>query len=281
MSPEIKLNNEVLEAEEQILKRATRVLENYNQVHFNMYDEYKLLFNKYKKLLEQIQYLLKISDTYQINLIETKEKLKEKIKEKNKTEEKLNHKIEELKNTKQKLEATNKKLAKMSARDQLTGLYNRRKFEKVIKKEWRDAIREDHSITIIMIDIDNFKKFNDNYGHLAGDNCLQKISQVMNKTLKRPRDFLARYGGEEFVAVLPKTDKCGAQHIAESLRKNVVDLMIPHNFSPISNYVTISLGVSSTDEADFYVFEEILDKADQALYEAKNKGRNQYCYLQL
>jgi diguanylate cyclase (GGDEF)-like protein len=281
LTSRIESNDNILNYEKKILKKASNILENYTHKDIVLFNEYKILFVKYKKLLEQVQYILKISDKYQKNLIETKEKLKKEIKEKYETEKELKIKIEELLNTKQKLEHTNKKLAKISSRDQLTGLYNRREFEKVINREWHDAIREAHPISIIMIDIDNFKNFNDNYGHLAGDNCLQKISQIMNNTLKRPRDFLARYGGEEFVAVLPKTNKDGAQHTAENLRKNVENLKIPHKFSTVSNYVTISLGVSSTDEAEIFVFEEILDTADQALYQAKNCGKNKYCFIQL
>jgi len=163
----------------------------------------------------------------------------------------------------------------------LTGLYNRREFEKIIKKEWRNAIREIEPISLIMIDIDKFKEFNDNYGHLAGDNCLQNISKILQSSLKRPRDFLARYGGEEFVVVLPNTDQDGACHIAESLRKNVEDAHIPHNYSRVSDYLTISIGVSSTNEPDLLVYEELLDKADKALYKAKEMGRNVYHCIQL
>lgn len=268
MENTIKIDDKILKDEKQTLRRATKVLKEYKDTNdLKIYNEYIILFNKYEKLLKQNQYIYKISDTYQNKLIRVKEKLKGKIKE--------------LMNTKQELETTNKKLTKISTRDQLTGLYNRREFEKIIKREWRTAIRQALPISIIMIDIDYFKKFNDNYGHLAGDNCLQKISQAMDKNLKRPRDFLARYGGEEFVAILPNTDKSGAQNIAESLRKSVISLKIPHNYSPVTKHVTISLGISSTDQAEFFVFEEILDKADEALYQAKNSGRNKYCFNQL
>jgi len=251
----VKINFEknIMENEKKIIKRANNVIKKYNHKNTLIYNEYKTLFNKYKKLLEQIQYILKISDTYQINLIETKEKLKKEI----------------------------KKLAEISSRDQLTGLFNRREFEKLIKREWRDAIRQSQPISIIMIDIDHFKKFNDNYGHLAGDNCLQKISQTMENSLRRPRDFLARYGGEEFTAILPNTNKNGAEHIADSLQKNVENMKIPHKFSPVSNYVTISLGVAYTEETELFVFEELLDIADQTLYKAKNNGRNKYCIAEL
>ncbi len=281
MKSKNKLENDILKDEKNTLKRATKVLKKHKQIDLQIYNEYKLLLNNYKNLVNQIEYIFKISDTYQNNLINTKEKLKKEIQKKNKTEKKLNDKISELMKTKQKLEKANKKLARISSRDQLTGLYNRRKFEEVIKREWRNAIREVNPISIVMIDIDYFKKFNDNYGHLAGDNCLQKLSQTMEQTLKRPRDFLARYGGEEFIAILPNTDGSGAQHIAELLRKNVFDLKIPHNKSPVTNYVTISLGVASTDEPEFYVFEEIMDKADQVLYQAKDSGRNRHCFAQL
>ena len=276
-----KCNDKILKNEKNVLHRAENILKTFKHNHSPIFREYKLLLEEYKKLLDEVKYIIKISDTYQNKLLETREKLKREIKDKNKTETKLKNKISELQKTKQKLEKTNQKLSKISCRDQLTDLYNRREFEKTIKNEWRNAIREAKPISVVMLDIDYFKKFNDNYGHLAGDNCLQKLSQALKNTLKRPRDFLARYGGEEFIAILPDTNQSGAKHVAELLRKNVVNLEIPHNHSPVLNYVTISLGVATTEKAELYVFEEILDKVDQALYQAKDNGRNQYCFVQL
>ena len=127
-----------------------------------------------------------------------------------------------------------------------------------------------------MCDLDNFKEYNDNYGHVAGDLCLQKIAQKMEATLKRPGDFCARYGGEEFVILLPETSLEGAVDIAEKIRKNIEEMEIEHISSLPSGTVTISLGVAVTDENNpVSSWEELIKDADTALYEAKNNGRNQ------
>ncbi|MFW6007409.1 MAG: GGDEF domain-containing protein [Halanaerobiales bacterium] len=267
--------------EKKQLNKFKRILKNNQDKDEIDYNNFKLLYEQYKKILTQFEYLLSISDNYQLDMIQTREKLKKEIKEKNHKEKKLKEKIEELEKVKDELETKKNKLTKISTRDQLTGLYNRREFEKVIKKEWRSAIRNAEPISLIMIDIDNFKNFNDNYGHLAGDNCLQQLSGVLKNSLKRPRDFVARYGGEEFVVILPSTDLEGAEQVAENLRKNVVDHHIPHKYSPVEDYVTISLGIAVTTEPDLYIFEEILDKADQALYQAKDEGKNRYSIYEL
>jgi len=267
LDSEIKIDDIILRKDKEILKRAEKIVNKYEKEDDVKYYEYRYLYNELKKLIEQIYFISKISDTYQTKLIKIREELEQKIIEKNKVEEKLNEKIEELK--------------KISTRDQLTGLYNRREFEKVIKDEWRYAIRERKPISLIMIDIDNFKAFNDNYGHLAGDNCLQKISQTMENCLKRPRDFLARFGGEEFVVILPQTDGLGAEHTAERIRENVYNSKIPHKYSNVEDYVTISLGIAHTNDAELFLFEELLDEADKALYKAKENGKNKFCFRSL
>ncbi len=274
MLNQLSKTDKMVRQDKETLKRAKKVLNVRKDKDFVEYEEYLYLYKKYKKALNQAYNIFEISDTYQDKLIKTKETLKNKIEEKNKIEKKLNQKIEELKNTQENLKNKNKELEELSTRDQLTGLYNRREFEKVIKKEWRYAIRELEPISLIMMDIDNFKPYNDNYGHLAGDHCLQKISKCMMKSLKRPRDFVARYGGEEFVAILPETGIKGAKVTAERLRKKIYNLKIPHKYSNVEEYITISLGIATTKEPDLFLFEELLDEADQALYKAKETGKN-------
>ncbi len=133
-----------------------------------------------------------------------------------------------------------------------------------------------------MIDIDHFKLYNDNYGHLQGDQCLKLISKRMSEALLRPADFLARFGGEEFAAVLPETDTQGAVHIAKKLNDSVQNLAIPHEFSPVSTSVTVSIGVATIlpkkdDDTDI---DTLINMADQALYHAKSTGRNRYHVFQ-
>jgi diguanylate cyclase (GGDEF)-like protein len=158
--------------------------------------------------------------------------------------------------------------------DALTGIPNRRSFSDHILKEVNRSRREKFPLSVIMGDIDNFKLYNDTYGHGGGDECLRKVAQAINKTLKRPSDFCARYGGEEFVIVLPNTDQAGAMFIAEDIRKNVVNLQISHEKSLPSGFVTISLGVATTDVNVTISDEELTKQADNALYSAKEKGRN-------
>jgi len=166
-------------------------------------------------------------------------------------------------------------LRQMSYIDGLTGIYNRRLFDQTIEREWRRAIRNSSEISLIMIDIDYFKKYNDKYGHIEGDNCLKKISKVLTTGVKRAGDFCARYGGEEFVILLPDTELENAENIAGKIRKNVEDLRIEHRDSEISDFVTISLGVASKipeiNDSDYSI---LIESADKALYFAKNNGRN-------
>ncbi len=271
----------IVNREKRVLNRAQNIVDQYTNKDLIKYKEYRYLYNKFKNLLEQAYYIFEISDTYQDKLIKTREELKLTISEKKESENELNLKIQELNNKIDELKKTNEKLENMATRDHLTGLYNRQEFESVLKKEWRYAIRESEPIALVMIDIDNFKDFNDHYGHLAGDNCLQDLSKSMQNSLKRPRDFIARFGGEEFVVILPETDGEGAKHTAEKIRKNVYDLQIPHKYSNVEDYITISLGIAQTDEPELFIFEEVLDVADQALFKAKESGKNKYCFKKL
>ena len=126
-----------------------------------------------------------------------------------------------------------------------------------------------------MIDIDNFKDYNDNYGHGVGDDCLRSIAQALQNTIKRPMDIFARYGGEEFVAILTETDSEGTLHIAENMLENVRNLKIPHAFSKVEKHVTISIGYATTQDSSFQNFGELQNIADRALYLSKDSGRNQ------
>lgn len=270
----------IIKKDKEVLNRAKNVVSKYKNKDLIEYEEYRYLYNKFKDLLVQAYYIFEISDIYQDKLIKTREDLKLTISKKE-SENISNTKMQELKKKIEELKITNEKLENMATRDHLTGLYNRQEFERVLKKEWRYAIRESEPIALVMIDIDNFKDFNDHYGHLAGDNCLQDISKSMQNSLKRPRDFIARFGGEEFVVILQGTDAKGAKHTAEKIRKNVYELQIPHKYSNVEDYITISLGIAQTDEVELFIFEEVLDAADQALYDAKESGKNKYCFKKL
>ena len=185
---------------------------------------------------------------------------------------------QELLETSRKLSRANKKLEKMASMDGLTGLANRRLFDKTLKKEMLRAKRNKSPISLIMADIDNFKDYNDNYGHQAGDECLKKIAQAIENSTNRPADLAARYGGEEFAVILPDTNQKGAEKVAEKIRKKIISLELEHALSEISDYVTLSLGVNSSkisSKVDESRIENFIEKADNALYKAKENGRNQ------
>jgi len=171
------------------------------------------------------------------------------------------------------LEEANAQLERLSNLDGLTGLPNRRHFESIYRTEWRRACRERRWISLAMIDVDFFKSYNDHHGHLAGDECLQRIAQALGERI-RAGDLMARYGGEEFVALLTANTRQGALHAAERMRQRVQRLELEHGHSEVSPFVTVSLGVASclADEEDDPL--DLLAQADRALYLAKTRGRN-------
>lgn len=197
------------------------------------------------------------------------------------SESHLQHTMQELQLAKQELEFTNaqliianSELLDQSQHDELTGLANRRYLMKTMKQEWFRCQRNQKPLSVILLDIDFFKLYNDEYGHQAGDECLIKISQVLRQQLSRSSDFIARYGGEEFIAVIPETDQEGAFFLAEKMCKKVSGLTIQHRGSSISAHVTISGGVASTIPTQECSCEILINLADEALYRAKSCGRN-------
>jgi diguanylate cyclase (GGDEF)-like protein len=161
-----------------------------------------------------------------------------------------------------------------AAIDALTGIPNRRSFSERILCEYRRFRRQGGHLSIIMCDVDNFKAYNDTYGHKEGDNCLKNVAQALKNTMKRPADFCARYGGEEFIVILPDTDENGALQVAERIRDSVENLKITHEKSLPIGVVTISLGVATGTDEKMPGQEELIKRADDALYLAKNNGRN-------
>lgn len=181
---------------------------------------------------------------------------------------------------KQHLQASNQKLLHLATTDGLTQVKNRYFFNQEIQHEWNRSQRENQPLSLILFDVDHFKRYNDYYGHQAGDLCLQKIAQVAQQSINRPADFVARYGGEEFAIVLPHTTKDGAIAIAQRIQETLHNLTIPHHQSDVSNIVSISLGVASTIPTEDRSCEEFIAQADQALYHAKHYGRDRYVIAQ-
>jgi diguanylate cyclase (GGDEF)-like protein len=169
-------------------------------------------------------------------------------------------------------------LSKTADTDALTQIPNRRRFMEMLAIEIRKAKRNNTPLSLIRIDIDYFKSFNDTYGHLEGDDCLQEIAFVIKKTLKRAGDLVARWEGEEFSCLLPDTNLKGATHVAENIRKAVINLRIPHQTSPIEKFVTLSLGVASVigarEKSDDISYETLIEQAQAALVQSKKTGRN-------
>lgn len=161
--------------------------------------------------------------------------------------------------------------------DALTDIPNRRSFDQRLDQEWSRAMRDRAPLSLLMLDVDNFKIYNDTYGHPQGDVLLQSLAQVLTTTLQRPADFAARIGGEEFAVLLPATDLHGALAVAEDLRKNVEALQIPDVNNDSFTSVTISLGAASVIPDVSNPLSDFVSRADEALYAAKNSGRNRVC----
>ncbi|MDJ0680886.1 MAG: diguanylate cyclase [Xenococcaceae cyanobacterium MO_167.B52] len=206
-------------------------------------------------------------------------RLQEKLETKNRELERINLQLQQeiysRSAAESELAKINQKLQTLATVDSLTQLANRYHFENFLAQEWKRMRREKSPIGIILCDIDYFKLYNDNFGHQAGDICLQKVAQGISSQIRRPADLVARYGGEEFVVILPNTDSKGALKVANNIRQAVQALKLDHPYSQTSDLVTISLGVSSTIPNSDKSTAELLTIADQALYEAKKRGRNQ------
>ncbi|MDH5392590.1 MAG: sensor domain-containing diguanylate cyclase [Gammaproteobacteria bacterium] len=182
--------------------------------------------------------------------------------------------ISERKQLENDLLAANKKLQAYSYQDGLTGLANRRLYDKTLDAEWARALRHQQAMSMILIDIDYFKKYNDCHGHLQGDVCLQEIARALENITSRSSDLCARYGGEEFVFLLPDIQLENAKALAEKIRLSILALKIPHGDSKINEYVTISAGVSSMIPSKNQSSTALFDAADKKLYEAKQRNRN-------
>lgn len=184
--------------------------------------------------------------------------------------------ISERKKQEQELETLKKQLEEYSYQDGLTGIANRRFFEDSYQREWLNAQREQQPLTLMLLDIDYFKQYNDYNGHILGDACLKQIAQILKKSVSRPRDLVARFGGEEFVLILPDTSQASAIEVVERILQSIRTADICHSSSPLDQRLSVSLGVKTiipTQKNDKMAF---LKEVDQNLYLAKEQGRNGY-----
>jgi diguanylate cyclase (GGDEF)-like protein len=167
-----------------------------------------------------------------------------------------------------------KNLEELVLTDALTGVANRRKFNEAISSDWKLGVRDQKPISLLMIDIDDFKRFNDHYGHPEGDKCLIAVANTLRKSIERPIDMLARIGGEEFVILLPDTDLDGAEFIAQKVINAFHSLSYPHSESRVRDIVTLSIGISCTTPSLEDQSEQLIYAADKALYKAKHDGKD-------
>ncbi len=251
------------------LKNYDPVKSNFSRKKIDKEGEICVIQNAIVDMVEKIRDYTK--DLSQLNLqLETK--VKERTKTIEETNERLRKEIEERIKAEEALKYANKMLEKLSTTDSLTGLYNRRFFEQNLKKCWKAALRDQKPVSIILCDIDHFKKINDRYGHQAGDMCLKEFADILKECISRPMDMAARFGGEEFVFVLPGTPLLGAITIA-----NEIQMKLARRNEAVETIIkmTTSIGVSSVTPTEKKSRTTLLHAADSALYEAKKKGRNQ------
>jgi len=239
---------DMYEREQKILDDA---LEHINDVRSGApccVDLFQKVVNEYKLLLRHQRKLIKITDKASTNMITGQ---KEQINE----------------------------LVNIVHYDVLTGIYNRRFLEENLKRMIKLISRSGGLLSVLMLDIDFFKRYNDTYGHSEGDVCLKRVAETVAGTLSRAEDFIARYGGEEFTVVLPHSDANGAQMIANKIITNIQALKIPHEKNDAADYVTISIGITTGNVMHGQDYGDYLKRADEALYMSKNDGRNRCSYL--
>ncbi|MGE8497385.1 MAG: sensor domain-containing diguanylate cyclase [Pseudomonas sp.] len=182
--------------------------------------------------------------------------------------------ISERKKTEEQLVILQKELEALSFRDGLTGVANRRMLDSTLDMEWTLARRNNQPLSLIMLDIDFFKQYNDHYGHIQGDDCLKRVARVLGASATRARDLVARFGGEEFIILLPEADASAAANVAERCRQAIFKEQIPHAHSPVGQLLTISLGIGTLTPAAEHTPLAFIEEVDRRLYQAKQAGRN-------
>jgi diguanylate cyclase (GGDEF)-like protein len=263
---EVSVNSSLAQSEQshQLLKISVKSQRLYGRLYLAVANWFNAMMSKYRALKQ----LSSIQQNYE------------------EMEERIQQRTKELFDANQALSLLNVKLENLSNRDQLTELYNRRYYFEQLDTEIKRAMRDEKPLTVMMIDIDFFKPYNDNYGHLAGDVCLQKVAKALQKHFYRSGELLARFGGEEFIVLIHNTDAENSLKIAKKCVKAVSNLAIPHDYSGCEKYITISVGLStqipvyhqgSSGWVDYR--QQLINQADEALYAAKSNGRNQVqCY---
>jgi len=234
------------------------------ELAFTLYSDNYGVLNVFGHLFKTISFYFIYKSILIVNVQNPLELIFEELNNKDKKIVKLLSQLKEEKN----------RAVKCSLTDGLTGVPNRRFFDQIISEKFASLKRNRGSISLFMIDIDFFKKYNDFYGHVEGDECLKKVAKALENCLSRANDMIARYGGEEFIVVLENTDLNGSIKLAREMREEVLKLKIPHEKSTCNSYVTVSIGVFNTENLQRGSFEDLVKNADLALYRAKDRGRN-------
>jgi diguanylate cyclase (GGDEF)-like protein len=240
------LDFDLFEREQEIYDKAS---ENFAEMRGGISlnpKEFGALTKEYGRLLKQLRRVTKISDRATVNLNASRIDLLDKV-----------------------------------YYDTLTGIYNRRFMEENLMRIVKSLARSGAKLSVMMLDIDFFKNYNDTYGHSEGDVCLKAVAEIIKESLFRYDDFAARYGGEEFAVILPNTDESGARFLAEKILENIRARNIPHEKSGAAGCVTISIGVTTGDTERTQTGDDYIRQADKALYQSKQNGRNCYTYLSL
>ena len=236
--------DDIFEEEQKILDAAisySKELKNGAVFDLNKYDDF---VKEYSRLLKQLRRVTKLSDRASTSLNSSKHDLLDKV-----------------------------------HFDALTGIYNRRFMEDNLKRIIKSLARSVGTLSVLMVDVDFFKKYNDTYGHSEGDNCLRAVAEALKASLFRADDFVARYGGEEFAVVLPDTDESGARFIAGKILENMRVRNIPHEKNAAADRVTISIGVTTSEVEYTHSSDDYVKQADKALYKSKQNGRNRYTFI--
>ena len=232
-------------------------------------------FKPLEELSNQMQDISSSSDFSKLSKIDSRDEIGMLAKSFNTMITAINSRQLQLEEAQNQLKETNAQLSDLVRQDSLTGVANRMAFQENIESNWNQLARLELPLSILMMDIDYFKDYNDQYGHIQGDICLKQVAQVLSDNLKRSNDFLARYGGEEFIATLAGSSELEAQNIAEAILESIRQANIKHEKSGIASYVTLSIGIATIIPGNQMNYTDLINQADQALYQAKAAGRNQ------
>lgn len=255
-----KRNAEAIYAEEEaVAAEAARIADDPTVTFAALHEHYRFLAQKYRQAIRQLIKLTHVSDMFQSRLLRVQEEL-----ERQNTELEL---------AQGRLEQANQALHRLSYLDALTGVANRRHFNEYLDQEWRRALRKQSTLSLILLDIDYFKRLNDTAGHQYGDDCLRRVGATLAASVRRAGDLAARYGGEEFAIILPDAQPGWVLSFAEDVRQAIVSLGIPHPASPYG-ILTASLGAATVMVVEQEVVSSLITAADKALYAAKEAGRN-------